>query len=441
MSNRQGQVDWFRSAAPYITAHRGRTLVVQFGGEALLDERFADLIHDFALLHSLGLKLILVHGARPQIEAGAAALGLEGAATGAMRITTPELLPVVKRAIGEVRLEVEALLSMGLVNSPMAGSRIRVASGNFVVARPKGVRDGIDFQHTGEVRRVDTEAIRDNLDDGAVVLVSPLGYSPTGEIFNLLAEDLATALAVELRAHKVVFLRETAGLPDEGGAHLAELGLKQAKARLAGMRREADDEGNMAHLLGNAIHACRNGVSRAHVLDRREPGALLLELYTRDGIGTMVYADPYDATRTATIDDIGGILDLIEPLERDGALVRRSREKLEAEIARFMVVERDGTIIACAAIYPYPETGVAELACLAVHADYRRSRRGDALLDAVESEARTARLHRLFVLTTRATHWFKERGFVDANLDDLPVEKRSLYNYERCSKVLVKSLD
>lgn len=440
MSDRQRQVDWFRACAPYVTAHRGRTMVVQFGGEAVLDEGFADLIHDFALLHSLGVKVVLVHGARPQIEAGAARHGFACPSGDGARVTGPELLPVVKEAIGQVRLEVEALLTMGLANSPMAGSRIRVASGNFVVARPLGIRDGVDHHHTGEVRRIDAEAVRDNLDDGAIVLVSPLGYSTTGEIFNLLAEDLATALAVELHADKVVYLRE-AGISDEGGVRVADLRLDEAKAHLAELRRAgAGVENDMVHQLGNAIHACRNGVSRAHVIDRRERGALLLELYTRDGVGTMVYADPYDATRTATIDDVGGILELIEPLEREGTLVRRSREKLESEIGRFTVVERDGMVIACAALYAYPEFEVGELACLAVRDDYRRALRGDALLDAVEAGARGAGLARLFVLTTQASHWFKERGFVDATLDDLPVAKQALYNYERRSKVLQKTL-
>ncbi len=438
-ADHQQQVEWFRASSPYITAHRGHTVVVQFGGEALLDASFADLVHDFALIHNLGVKLVLVHGARPQIEACAAREGLEAPTGEGTRITSRELLPVVKQAIGEVRLEVEAALSMGLANSPMAGARIRVASGNFVTARPVGVRDGIDYQHTGEVRRIDVDAIRDNLDDGAVVLVSPLGYSPTGEIFNLLAEDLATALAVDLRAHKAIYLRER-GLEHMTGTPVAELRLDDAKELLARTRRESlDDEADAVRLLGNAIAACRNGVSRAHLLDRRIRGAVLLEMYTRDGVGTMVYADPYDATRTATIEDVGGILELIEPLEREGSLVRRSRQKLEGEIGRFIVVERDGTIIACAALYPYPGE-LGELACLAVRDDYRRGRRGDGLLDAVEARARSEGLHQLFVLTTRAAHWFVERGFRESRIEELPVEKQTLYNYERRSKVLTKLL-
>ncbi len=431
-------VSWFRDSAPYINAHRNRIFVIQFGGEAAGD---VDLIHDLALLNSLGIRLVLVHGARPQIEQRLVEQGLPVDYADGLRVTDATALRVAKEAVGTVRVEIEALLSMGLANSPMAGPRLRVASGNFVTARPIGVRDGIDFGYTGEVRRVDQRSICSRLDEGAIVVVSPLGYSPTGEIFNLYAEEVATAIAVELRAAKLLLLGEMPILVDERGQPIRQLTLSEAE-RLLNAQYPDREQMSRASLrqLKFAIHACRHGIGRAHLLDRRIDGALLLELFTRDGIGTMLSSEPFEQTRQATIDDAGGILALIKPIEDEGLLVRRSREKLETEIDRFLVMERDAAIIACAAAYPFPADHVVELACLAVHPDYRNGQRGDTLLAAIELQARRLGAARLFALTTRATHWFLERGFRAATIEDLPVARQTLYNYQRNSKVLIKQL-
>jgi len=436
MSPDKDFVRWFRASAPYIHAHRGRVFVIQLGGEAVLDEHFAGLVHDVALLVSLGVKVVVVHGNRPQLEERLAHRGIETRIVSGVRVTTAAALPAAIDAAGAVRTQIEALLSMGLTNSPMAGARIRVGSGNFVTARPIGVRDGVDFAHSGEVRRVDADAIRDRLHGGAVVLVSPLGYSPTGEVFNLRAEDVATEIAIELKAHKLLLLAEAAPA-QEGGEPIRQMTLAQARALLQDSGATASEA---TQPLRHAVHACRNGVRRCHLLDHGVEGVLLIELFTRDGIGTLVSADPYDSTRRATVDDVGGIIELIAPLEAKGALMRRSREKLETEIGHFFVVERDGAIIACAAGYPFAEEQVAELACLAVDDAYRNEGRGDLLLAAVENDARSQGAARLFVLTTQAVHWFKEHGFEEAALEDLPVARQRLYNYERGSKVLIKRL-
>ena len=330
---------------------------------------------------------------------------------------------------------------MGVANSPMAGARVRVASGNFIVARPIGIRDGVDFEYAGEVRRVDVEAIRQHLAGGAIVLVSPLGCSPTGEVFSLSAGEVATAIAAEMRAAKLIFLRDAPGVLDRRGELVRELTFEEAKALAADLDRTGDgDDDEIGSPLRLSIHACRNGVSRVQIIDRRVDGALLLELFSRDGIGTMVNADTYDSIRRATIDDIGGILKLIRPLEESGALVRRSREKLETEVAHFNVVERDGAIVACAAMYPYPEERIAEIACLAVDSAYRRGQYGERLLALVEREARAAGASMLFVLTTQASHWFRERGFVEADRSILPGARQAPYNLQRRSRVLVRTL-
>jgi amino-acid N-acetyltransferase len=437
-NTQQPFIDSFRHSAPYIHAHRGRTFVLVFGGEVVAGEQFPDLVHDIALLHSLGIRLVLVHGARPQIETKLKAHGATIEYANGLRITGDDALVCVKEAAGTVRVEIEALLSMGLANTPMSGARIGVSSGNFVTARPLGVREGIDYCHTGEVRRIDGTSIRQHLDDRRIVLLSPLGYSPTGEVFNLGAGDIATATAAELQADKLILMTEGNPLRDGRRRALSQLTLEEAVALLESGRRLP--AATRRHLQ-QAVRACRHGVQRVHILDRKCNGALLLELFTRDGHGTLITAGEYEGLRAANIDDVGGILELIKPLEAEGILVRRSRELLEMEIDHFTVIERDGTIIACAAIYPSEKKALAELACLAVHADYRDMGRGDALLQAIEDRAVRAGVKTLVVLTTRTTHWFRERGFVPGDKSHLPVRKKDLYNYKRNSKVFYKRLD
>ena len=431
-------VDWFRQSAPYIHAHRGRTFVILFGGEAVEDSRFANLIHDVALLGSLGVRIVLVHGARPQIERQLTTLKIKSEFADNMRITLNENMPAVEQAVGQVRMSIEAQLSMGLPNTPMAGASLRVVSGNFVTAQPYGIRNGIDFCQTGNVRNVDASAIKQHLQNNNVVLVSPIGYSPTGEIFNLHAEDVATEIAIALNADKLIFVMENNEVTDNEGKLLQQLNLPQAEAWLN--NHNGDNKETQTHL-NNAAQACRGGVRRVHLLSRQTDGALLQELYTRDGIGTLVTAENSEGLRHALIDDIGGIMGLISPLEEQGVLVKRSREQLELDINNFTVIERDGMIIACAALFTFAETEAAELACLAVHQDYQVHGRGDDLMQHIEWQARKKHMKKLFTLTTQTMHWFIERGFVECNIDDLPIEKKSLYNYQRNSKILCKQLN
>ena len=391
-------VNGFRSAAPYIHAFRNKTFVIAFGGEVVSEGRFIALAHDLNLLNSLGVRLVLVHGARPQIEEELIERKAMIRYADGMRVTDDDALKCVKEAAGTVRVEIEALLSMGLANSPMAGADIRVASGNFVTAKPMGVRNGVDLMHTGEVRKIDSVAIQRRLDVGEIVLLSPLGYSPTGEIFNLTLEDVAAAAAIALDADKLLFLMETAGINNAQGELLRELTTAAVVAILADAAPLSEDAG---YFLPAAVRACRNGVARVHLLSRHVDGALLQELFTREGIGSMITEDALETLREATIDDVGGILALIAPLEAEGILVRRPRELLEMEIGRFSVLEYDGAIIGCAALYPFPDENTAELACFAIRPDCRSAGRGGALLDYMQSRALKNGHRRLFVLTTR----------------------------------------
>lgn len=431
-------VQHFRASAPYIHAHRGRTFVIMFGGEAVGSKDFRTLLYDVALLHSLGVRLVLVAGARPQIDEALARRGQQPRYEGDLRITDDVALQCVKEAVGANRVELEALLSMGLPNSPMAGARLRVAAGNFVIAQPIGVVDGVDYQHTGKPRRVDAEAIRQRLDDGAIVVLTPIGYSATGEAFNISSHDVAAAAAVALGADKLIGLLEAQGVLDTGGRIPTQLTPREAEQLL----QSGHDFGHdVERHLAAAIHACQGGVPRAHLVARQTDGALLRELFTRDGLGTMVTSETFEGVRTARQGDVGGILALIEPLEEQGILVRRSREMLENDIERFTVIERDGMVIGCAALYAYPDEGIAEIACLVVHPDYRTAGRGDQLLHYLERESAAQALGRLFVLTTQTSHWFRERGFESCDIDELPAARRSLYDQGRRSKILLKSLD
>lgn len=428
--NAAAYVDWFRAAAPYIHAFRGKTFVLAFGGDAMLREDFVDLVYDINLLNALGVRLVLVHGVRPQVEERLAG---EAQYVRGRRVTDAESLEHVKDAVGSVRVDIESLLSVGLPNTPMAGADIRVASGNYVTAQPAGVVDGVDLLFTGEVRRIAVTAIRDRLDGGEIVLLSPIGYSATGEVFNLTLEEVATHAAIALGADKLIFILDHAD--DAADKPISRLTASQAQRLL----KELPD-GDMKLYLPHAIQACKKGVAKVHLVSAEVDGALLLELFTHEGVGTMVTRQSVENLRPAGIEDVGGILSVIEPLEQDGVLVRRSRERLEQEIDQFFVDELDGLIVGCVALYPFPEAGAAEMACLAVAPEFRRGGRGDALLTAVEEAARAQGLARLFVLTTRTTHWFIERGFVAAGPDDLPAPRKAMYNWQRRSKVLVKSL-
>jgi len=429
-------INWFRSSSPYIHAHRGRTFVIVFNGEAVADDSFTNLIHDIALLQGLGIRLVLVHGARPQIEANLKLKKIKMQYANGLRITNDATLSSVKEAVGGVRLEIEALLSQGLSNSPMASTSIRVASGNFVTAKPIGVLNGIDHCNTGEVRRIDVIAINQLLDNENIVLLSPLGYSPTGEIFNLSVANVGAKVSVALNADKLIYLTEEKDISHGKTStnHLTPAALDKLLQRRKTLSQKTRG------YLSNAAQVCRSGVKRVHLVSRLTDGALLKELFTRDGAGTMVTAEAYETIRQAKIDDVAGIIELITPLEDEGVLVKRSRDQLETEISNFIVVERDGMIIGCAAQYDYPKNKAAELACIVIHPEYQSLGKGDMLLDFLETKAKNAGLEKLFILTTQTLHWFQERGFNRSELSELPKGRRALYNYRRNSKVAIKSL-
>jgi amino-acid N-acetyltransferase len=433
-------VEGFRHSVPYINAHRGKTFVIMLGGEAIEHENFSSIVNDIGLLHSLGIRLVLVYGARPQIDANLAEHHHEPIYHKKTRVTDAKTLDMVKQAAGMLQLDITARLSMSLNNTPLQGAHINVVSGNFIIAQPLGVDDGIDYCHSGRIRRIDEEAIHRQLDSGAIVLMGPVAVSVTGESFNLTSEEIATQLAIKLKAEKMIGFCSSQGVLNSRGEIISELFPNEAQARVETLENDGEYYSGTVRFLRGAVKACRSGVRRCHLLSYQENGALLQELFSRDGIGTQIVMESAEQIRRATINDIGGILELIEPLEQQGILVRRSREQLEMEIDKFTVIQRDNTTIACAALYPFPEERIGEMACVAVHPDYRSSSRGEVLLERIAAQARQMGLSKLFVLTTRSIHWFQERGFMPVEVDLLPESKKEMYNYQRKSKVLMADL-
>lgn len=428
-------VKWFRHSSPYINAHRDRTFVLLLSDNAVAHSNFANIVHDIALLNSLGVKLVIVHGCRAQINARLDRLGLSAQFHQGRRVTDREILECVKDAAGSVRSSIEALLSMGLPNSPMHGADIQVRSGNFITAKPLGVVDGIDFQYSGLVRRVDRHGINTLLEQNNIVLISPLGFSPTGEIFSLVASEVAVQTARALRADKLIMFGPQSGIESPQGELYHELQLSQAKSLLNSTENSFNQQA-----LRVMVSACEGGIPRNHVVSYTADGALLEELFSRDGAGTLVSADSFEQIRIANIDDVGGIISLIEPFEANGTLVKRSRELLENEIDYFTVLQRDGMVIACAGLYLYEDEKIAEVACVVTHVDYQGAGRAARILHHLERRARDAGIERLFVLTTRTAHWFIEQGFRQDDIDALPLAKKTLYNYQRNSKVFIKNL-
>ena len=433
-------VNWFRSSAPYINAHRNKTFVLMVGGEALETDNFQHIINDIALLNSLGVKLVLVHGVRPQIQKQLDFHGHSSQFHHNLRITDDKSLALIKQAVGAVQIELQARLSMGLANSPMQGASIHTMISNVVTAQPIGVKDGVDYCHAGKVRKIDVDGIKKQLESGAIPVISPLGYSVTGEVFNLLAEEVATQVAIGLKADKLIGFCSKDGVLDERGNVISELLPEQAQHYIDAMEKESEKVSGTLCFLRAAVAACKAGVTRSHLISYHQDGALLKELFTRDGVGSQIVKESYEQIRTATIDDIGGLLELIEPLEKQGILVKRSRELLENEIEHFQIVERDGMVIGCAALYPFRDEKMGELACLVSHPKYRRSARADNLVMHIERKARKLGLESIFVLTTQSIHWFRERGFRFAEISELPSAKKELYNLKRNSKVLVRKI-
>ena len=434
-------VEGLRHSVPYINAHHGKTFVILLTGAVLKSDNYSSIISDIGLLYSLGIKLVIVNGARNQIDASLKNHNIVPKYHKNTRITDAATLDIIKQVTGLLQLNITASLSMSLNNTPLQGAHISVVSGNFVIAQPLGVDDGVDYCHTGKIRRINNEAIEEQLERGSIVLLGPVGVSVTGESFNLASEDVAAEVAIRLKADKLISFCAEQGVLDENGRVITDLYPLDADNYVNNKEQQGKHLSSEARFLRAASKACRCGVRRSHLVSYLVDGSILQELFSRDGIGTQVSMEHSEQIRSATINDIGGILELIRPLEEQGVLVKRSREQLEMEIDKFTIIERDNMTIGCAALYPYLDEKMGEMACVAIHPDYRNSSRGDLLIQKITESANNLGLEKIFVLTTRSIHWFREKGFNPAEVDDLPIKKKQLYNYQRNSKILMFNIE
>ena len=462
---------WFRASTPYINAHRGRTFVVLLSGEALLHGNLTNIVHDLALLNVLGVRLVIVHGARPQIDAALPDSSFHTHQGVKRRITDAEAMQTVAGVYGQVRAELEALFSTGLPSSPLHNTEIQLVTGNFVTAKPIGILDGVDHALAGQARRIRAGAMHRALDTGAIVLLSPIGYSPSGQVFNLAADELARQTAVALGADKLIAFDRQPYLLGADGKRLANLASGELRETLGRTVQAASPDGQASveiapvdettrRTLLALLQAVTGGVASGQMVSYAEDGALLAELFTAEGVGTQIMDQDRRVVRRAEARDVADIVEIIRPLEEAGVLVKRSRDRLEREIDHFFVAEVDGVVAGCCALYPAEPAASAaaaasasagvqaaagagvELACVAVHPAHRGGEPGigQKLLTAAEHAAHEAGYDHLFVLTTQARDWFIENGFREARSAALPAPKQGLYNYRRNSKVLIKSL-
>lgn len=410
-----------RQSSPYMARHRGKTLVIYLPGSLISHpETLLEFAKDCLLLKNLGIQPILTLGATEQIDQACLESGYTWQTHLGQRITEGQHLTLFQQTLGWVRSQLEAAFSQA---SAEQHSPITLVSGNWAIAQPKGVIDGIDFQHTGRLRKINQAAIKATLDAPQIALLTPLSYSLTGEVFNLNTLELAFALSQQLQVDKLMLYQ-----PSERMAKLPKsMSLTEAL------------NAPLPNPLSSHLQNYAQGIPRIHLMDEMQPGSILLELFSRDGLGSLIFTDRYHHIRPAKIDDVAGILNVIAPLEKKGILVKRSRETLELEIENFIVLTLDQSIIGCAALYPIDQT-TAELACLAVDHDYQGQDFGRELMQNIEQLARQAHFSRLCLLTTHTQHWFIEHGFQPATLQDLPPARQQLYNYQRQSKVLIKPL-
>jgi amino-acid N-acetyltransferase len=270
-----------------------------------------------------------------------------------------------------------------------------------------------------------------------VILISPIGYSPSGEVFNLVAEDLAKEVACALSAEKLILLTEEPCLQPNTETIIPHMTTQEADQFLM---KNPSINPRIIRAIEVASQSCQQGVARVHLIDRHQDGAILRELFTRDGFGTLISSTPFEVLRDATLNDIGGIFELITPLENQGKLVKRSPEKLEMEIDNYRVIERDGLIIACAACHLLKPANLSMMSCLAVHKDYQHQARGQRLFNDMLEKIKRQQIQTLFALSTQTTHWFLERGFQLADVSFLPPSLQPYYDAARNAKVLFKEI-
>lgn len=416
----------FREAAPYIHYLRDKTIVLAISSHVIAAEHFASLAQDISLLGSLGIKVVVVHGVRKYINDLMSQSDTPLSSYKGKRITDEQTLIKVKQACGEVRFDLEAALSSGVSNSPQNGTRNRLVSGNFISAKPLGVIDGIDMGYTGTIRRIDFAMIKQLLQQQCMVLVSPMGHSLSGKTFNLSMDEVAAEIAIGLHAEKLVFINEEAGVLDQAGTLIRNLAANEAVS----LFEQVPQHKSIKRLLPSTLKALQNGVKRVQYISGAIDGSLFSELFTKNGSGTSLAQNAFVHIRQAVSDDIPDIIRLVRPLEDQGVLLHRSHDYLENHIDEFSMLEHDEQVYGCVALKRFKNSNMGELACLVVSPDAQEGGYGELLLQHVQKQARAAKLKTLFCLSTHTGEWFSERGFQDASIDDVPLERQRQYHQD-----------
>ena len=449
-------VNMFRGSANYIARHRNTVAVYHIPGSILINpdnNNLRDLMNDIALTWLLGMQIVLVAGCREQMQARQGLDSNEFLQFGALQVTDAERLRIVKEEAGFVRFELERQLARALrmqADTPDGN----VVSGNFYSAQPLGVMGGIDYQYTGFVRRLEVEKIRAVHQQRDICLLSTLGVSPSGEVFNVNSEALAAVTAATLQAAKVIYFCDGALRHKKHGTQIQSLRYTDARKLIDYHGIQVNPKGFIScddtklscetsdilcKIAWCAEAIRRGGVQRAHLLSPQH-GALLQELYTRDGSGTLIAADVYEGIRQATVMDVASIHTLIAPLVAAGTLVDRPKTVLEKDVQMYYVYTRDSSIVACGQLKVF-ENGFAEIGCLVVNQDFRSSGRGDAMLGYLERLCLQQGCTKIFVLSTQTMEWFVERGFDIVPVEELPPSRQATYNRQRASKIYMKTVE
>lgn len=420
-------IRWFRRASPYIQAHCGSTFVVCIPGEGLNEPNIDYLVQDICLLHSLGIKIVICYGAKPQIDATLANNGITSQFYEGNRVSDQNTMHYITGVSGRLRALLEAQFSVYSKSLSHHGRELSVLSGNFVVAKSMGVLQGVDMMFTGNIHRVHGKTIENLLDNNHIVLIPNIGYSSTGQAYNLSHVESGRDVALALNADKLIVLHE-----EDYAAPLREYSAKTA------LMTPHDNRGYQQKFAVVAT-AVDRGIKRGHLLPYTHKEGLLTELFTPIGYGTMISSSSSEVIRPATGKDIGSILNITEPLEKQGILVTRSRDYLEQTIDSFMVAEIDGTVVACVALIPYESNAghidTAEFSCFVVRDYYRKTGIGKRLYSEAIKTAMEQGIKTLFALTTQTAHWFVDNGWQPIPPEDLPLEKAKTYSPSRNSKI------
>jgi len=419
-----------RGILHYIPQFRDRVFIIAVDGAIVADDNFGNILLDIAVLRSLNIRVVLVHGAGHQVKTLAEKLGEPISNWDGTGVTDAATLRIAIMAANQVTHEIMEGLSL---------NNLRAAHTNCIDAVPLGILKGVDHQHTGKVHQVDINLLRDLLEEGIVPVIPPLGFDGNGNTYRLNSDAVAIEVARALGAVKLMFISPRHGLEIDGKL-VSQMSVQELETAL----KTSEDKipADMVSKAHHALRACQNGVPRVHIISGEVDEGLLAEVFSNEGIGTLIYANEYQAIRKAMRKDIRHIMALIKPAIQDGQLLTRTRNSIEKYISEHYVFEIDNNIVGVVAVHPYLEHKKAELALLHVNPAHERRGIGTKLAVYAESVARELGAEKIVALSTQAFTFFQHKlGYAEAGVDDLPPSRREKYEQSgRNSKILIKNL-